>query len=98
DLRPVELSVDRRRQVDRPRDERVETHAATASVRSTSSSTVIPLKPGSELAKRPFSGAVQRSSTGPSAPKIEPTAAPFVSVSQPPWTKPQIADEKSSKA
>src|SRR5262249_46741031 len=95
DLGLVEIAVDRRREVDRARDERIERHVR-ARVRATSSSSVTPSNDGSELANRPCSGSDQRSSIGPSAPKIEPTAAPFVSVSQPAWTTPQIADERSS--
>src|SRR5262249_2965737 len=88
DLRPVEaverpFERDVRVQVQGPRDERIEGHAK-ARLRATSVSSVIPSRPGSELAKRPWSGADQRSSIGRSAPTIEPTAAPFVSVSQPP--------------
>ena len=103
DLRAVERlerlgRVERRGQVERPRDERIarelgsDRHAwsgaaTTASVRRTSSSTPIPSRPGSEVAKRPSSGAVQRASmpaVPTVAPRSEPTAAPFVSVSQPP--------------
>src|SRR2546430_4354837 len=50
-------------------------------------SSEIPSKLGIEVENRPCSGADQRSSIGRSAPKIEPTAAPFVSVSQPPDRK-----------
>src|SRR5439155_22746429 len=99
DLRAVERAVDRRRQVDRPRNERIERRGhATASVRTTSASSEIPSKPGREVENRPCSGADQRDSIGRSAPKIEPTAAPFVSVSQPPCTAAPIACEKSSNA
>ena len=106
----VRLERDGGRQVDRPRDERVarllerDAHAAagapaTASVRCTSSSSVIPSKPGSELVKRPPQRrrpALLDPVDPDGAPTIEPTAAPFVSVSQPPWTTAEIAPEKSS--
>ncbi len=69
--RPLERNGGR--QVDRPRHERVErllcSRHATARVRATSSSCVIPSKPGSEVANRPWSGADQRSSIGTKRPE-----------------------------